>query len=233
MREEFSRLELLLGEDQTDALKNKRIAIFGLGGVGGYVCEALVRCGIEHFLLVDNDVVSLSNLNRQIIATRETIGQKKTDVMRKRMESINNNVQVETIDAFVLQDNIKDFDLYNFDYVVDAIDTISGKIAIIERCKELNIPVISALGAGNKMNPSQLKITDINKTHTDPLAKVIRHELRKRNIKNVKVCFSSEEPIKPSKEIKVNKKIVPGSNSFVPSSMGLLIASEIIKDLTK
>lgn len=232
--EQFSRFEILIGEDKMNLLKTKRIAVFGIGGVGGAVVEALVRSGITKFDLIDDDVVSLSNLNRQIIANLETVGQDKVEVMKKRILSINKNVEVNTFKCFFLPENSNQFDFTNYDYVVDAVDTVTAKIEIIRKAKEANVPVISSMGTGNKMNPTMLEVCDINKTSVCPLAKVMRYELRKRNIKNVKVVYSKEEPLIPLKIIEgSNKKNIPGSTSFVPPVAGYIIASEVIKDLLK
>ena len=230
--ERFSRLELLIGEDKLKLLKEKRVAIFGIGGVGGAVCEALVRSGITKFVLIDNDTVSLTNLNRQIIANINTIGKDKVEVMKERILSINENAEVNIYKCFFLKENSCEFDFSKYDYVVDAVDTVSAKIEIIIKAKEANVPVISSMGTGNKMNPTMLEVSDIHKTSVCPLAKVMRYELRKRNIKNVKVVYSKEEPIIPKVVINDDKKrSIPGSTSFVPPVAGYIIASEIIKDL--
>lgn len=234
MINEFSRLELLTGEDALNKIKATRVAIFGVGGVGGYVLEALIRSGFSSFALIDNDVVSLTNLNRQIIATHLTIGKKKTGVAKERALLINPNAKIETYEEFYLPNN-KDFISFkDFNYVVDAIDTVAGKLTIIEEAKKNNVKVISSMGCGNRFDPSKLKISDISKTSMDPLAKVMRHELKKRGIYKCNVLFSLEKPIKPVKcsEEVSSKRSVPGSTSFVPSSAGLLIASWIFKDVT-
>ena len=230
MENAFSRTELLLGKEAMNLLKNKHVAIFGLGGVGGYVAEALIRTGVGKFTLVDNDVVSLSNLNRQIISTHETVGKYKTEVMKARMLSINPQAVVNTIRLFVLPNTINQIDFSQFDYVVDAIDTVKGKLAIITQAKKFNVPIISSMGTGNKLNPMGFVVTDINKTEMDPLAKVIRTELRKMGIKKLKVVYSKEQPIDAT-IIDENNRRIPGSNAFVPSAAGLLIASEVIRDL--
>lgn len=236
MEHQFSRIELLLGQDNMDMLKEKKVAIFGIGGVGGYVVEALARSGIGKFVLIDSDKVSLSNINRQIIATTKTYDKYKCDVMEERIHDINPNAFVEAHKCFFLPSNADDFDFTSYDYVVDAVDTITAKIAIIEKAKQNNIPIISAMGAGNKINPLMLRVADISKTKVDPLAKVMRLELKKRRIKNVKVVYSLENPIKAKENIEVSdgsrRRTIPGSTAFVPSTMGLVIASEIIKDLT-
>ena len=229
----FSRFELLVGEDNIQKLNQSHVIVFGVGGVGGYVVEALVRSGIGHITIVDNDVISLSNLNRQIIATQETIGQKKVDVMKKRILSIHPECDVTTLDMFYLPETADQIDLSQYDYVVDAIDTITSKIELAVRCDQ-KIPLISSMGTGNKMNPALLQVSDIYKTSVCPLAKVMRRELKKRRVKHLKVVYSQELPMKPyaSDEI-THKRVIPGSTSFVPSSAGLLIASEVIKDLLK
>ena len=229
----FSRFELLVGEDNIQKLNQAHVIVFGVGGVGGYIVEALVRSGIGHITIVDNDVVSLSNLNRQIIATQETIGQKKVDVMKKRILSIHPECDVTTLDMFYLPETANQIDLSQYDYVVDAIDTITSKIELAVRCDQ-KIPLISSMGTGNKMNPALLQVSDIYKTSVCPLAKVMRRELKKRRVKHLKVVYSQELPMKPyaSDEI-THKRVIPGSTSFVPSSAGLLIASEVIKDLLK
>lgn len=229
----FSRFELLVGEDNIQKLNQSHVIVFGVGGVGGYVVEALVRSGIGHITIVDNDVVSLSNLNRQIIATQETIGQKKVDVMKKRILSIHPECDVTTLDMFYLPETANQIDLSQYDYVVDAIDTITSKIELAVRCDQ-KIPLISSMGTGNKMNPALLQVSDIYKTSVCPLAKVMRRELKKRRVKHLKVVYSQELPMKPfaSDEI-THKRSIPGSTAFVPSSAGLLIASEVVKDLLK
>ena len=229
----FSRFELLVGEDNIQKLNQAHVIVFGVGGVGGYVVEALVRSGIGQITIVDNDVVSLSNLNRQIIATQETIGQKKVDVMKKRILSIHPECDVTTLDMFYLPETANQIDLSQYDYVVDAIDTITSKIELAVRCDQ-KIPLISSMGTGNKMNPALLQVSDIYKTSVCPLAKVMRRELKKRRVKHLKVVYSQELPMKPfaSDEI-THKRTIPGSTAFVPSSAGLLIASEVVKDLLK
>lgn len=229
----FSRFELLVGKDCICQLNQKHVIVFGVGGVGGYVVEALVRSGIGHITIVDNDTVSLSNLNRQIIATQDTIGKKKVEVMKERILSIHPDCDVHTLEMFYLPENADDIDLTQYDYVVDAIDTITSKIELAVRCDQ-KTPLISSMGTGNKMNPAMLEVSDIYKTSVCPLAKVMRRELKKRGIQHLKVVYSKEEPLKPQvSNEQTNKRVVPGSTSFVPSSAGLLIASEVIKDLLK
>lgn len=228
----FSRFELLIGEENLNRLQDKHVIVFGVGGVGGYVVEALVRSGIGHMTIVDNDEVSLTNLNRQIIATQQTIGQKKVNVMKERILSINPDCDIETLELFYLPENADQIDLTQYDYVVDAIDTITSKIELAVRCEQLHVPLMSSMGTGNKMNPAMLEVSDIYKTSVCPLAKVMRRELKARRVKHLKVIYSKELPMKPRQSNEqTNKRIVPGSTAFVPSSAGLLIASEVIKDL--
>lgn len=238
---EFSRTELLIGQAALEKLQNSRVAIFGVGGVGGYVCEALVRSGVGHFDLIDNDTVSLTNINRQIIALHSTIGKLKVDVMKERMLDINPNVDVLVHPCFYLPETADQFDFSNYDYVVDAIDTVTGKIEIIVQADAHQVPVISSMGAGNKLNPAMMEVSDIYKTSVCPLARVMRRELKKRHIKPCKVVYSKEKAIQPSQaslekyvadsEENFTKKSIPGSTAFVPSVAGLILASEVIKDL--
>lgn len=223
----FSRFELLVGKENIECLSNKHVIVFGVGGVGGYVVEALVRSGIGHITVVDNDTVSYSNLNRQIIALQETIDQKKVEVIKNRILSINPHCHVETKEMFYLPENADEIHLNEYDYVIDAIDTITSKIELAIRCEQNKIPLISSMGTGNKMNPQLLEVSDIYKTSVCPLAKVMRRELKKRRIKHLKVVYSKELPIK------TEAGRLPGSTAFVPASAGLLIASEVIKDLLK
>ena len=234
MEELFSRSELIYGKDAMNKLSKCHVAIFGVGGVGGYVAESLARTGIGKFTLIDNDVVNLSNFNRQIIATRDTLGKYKVDAMKDRILSINDKAIVEVKHIFVLPENIDEINFKDFDYIVDAIDTVKAKLAIIKKANELNIPMISSMGAGNKLNPMGFVVADINKTEYDPLAKKIRLELRKLGIKKLKVVFSKERPVElKEQQFNENKKPIPGSNAFVPSACGLLIASEVVNDLIK
>lgn len=238
---EFSRTELLIGQAALEKLQNSRVAIFGVGGVGGYVCEALVRSGVGHFDLIDNDTVSLTNINRQIIALHSTIGKLKVDVMKERMLDINPDVDVSVHPCFYLPETADQFDFSNYDYVVDAIDTVTGKIEIIVQADAHQVPVISSMGAGNKLNPAMMEVSDIYKTSVCPLARVMRRELKKRHIKHCKVIYSKEKAIQPSQaslekyvadsEENFTKKSIPGSTAFVPSVAGLILASEVIKDL--
>lgn len=235
MLNQFSRLQLIIGKEAIDTLKSKKVAIFGLGGVGGNVVDALVRSGISNFVLVDNDKVSITNINRQLIANMNTVGQDKVDVMERHILSINPEAKIEKRNCFYLPDNSSEFNFKEYDYVVDAIDTVSAKIDIIVKCTELGVPVISALGCGNKLDPTKLQVSDISKTSYDPLAKVMRRELRKRNVNHLKVVYSTESPIKPVMDEETfeesNKREVPGSSAFVPPVAGIIIASEVIKDL--
>ena len=235
MTDQFSRTELLIGKEAIEKLKKSRVAVFGLGGVGGHVVEALVRSGVENFGLIDNDKVSLTNLNRQILATHKTMGKLKTDVAQERILEINPNAKVKKYNMFYTPENADEFDFSQYDYIVDAIDTVVGKLSLIEKSKEYGIPIICAMGAGNKMDPKMFEVADISKTSVCPLAKVIRQELKKRRINKVKVVYSKEIPIKPkSKTTEENaKRNIPGSNAFTPSVAGLIIASEVIKDLIK
>ena len=224
MDERFIRTKLLIGSEKLDILRTKHVAVFGVGGVGGYVCEALARCGIGRFTIVDRDTVNESNINRQIIALTSTVGRAKVDVMKERMCDINPDVYIEACEVFYLPQNASEFDFTKYDYVVDAVDTVTAKLQIITAAKEANVPVISSMGAGNKLDPSLFRIADISKTSVCPLAKVMRRELKNRGLKDVKCVYSTEEAIKPEgNEI--------GSIAFVPSVAGLLIASEMIKDL--
>ena len=232
MTNQFSRTELLIGEKGIEKLKNSKVIVFGIGGVGGYVVEALARAGIGAIDIVDNDKVTISNLNRQIIATHSSIGQYKVDVAQKRLLDINPDIKIEKFQIFYTPENKDNIDFGGYDYVVDAIDTVVGKISIIEEAKKRNIPVISSMGAGNKLNSTSFCVADISKTSVCPLARVIRLELKKRNIKDVKVVYSTESPIKPALSNEKSKKnSIPGSISYVPSIAGLIIAGEVIKDL--
>jgi tRNA A37 threonylcarbamoyladenosine dehydratase len=234
MINQFSRTELLIGKEGVDKLAHSRVAVFGVGGVGGYTVEALVRSGIGAIDLVDNDKVALTNLNRQIIATHSTLGQYKVDVAEARAKDINPDIKIKTFKTFFTPETANEFDFTQYDFVVDAIDTVVGKIELIEQSKKAGVPVISSMGAGNKMHPEMFEIADISKTSVCPLAKVIRQELKKRNIKKVKVVYSKEIPIKPAITIKEEsaKRQIPGSNAYVPSVVGLIIASEVIRELS-
>lgn len=224
MSEQFIRTEMLLGEEAMKRLAGARVAIFGLGGVGGYVCEALVRSGVGAFDLIDNDKVCLSNLNRQIIATQKTIGRYKVEVMKERMLEINPVVQVRTFPVFFLPENSGDFCFSQYDYIVDAVDTVTAKLELAVRAKESKVPVISSMGTGNKLDASRFQVADIYETKVCPLARVMRHELKKRGIESLKAVYSEEIP--------AGKSSTPGSTAFVPPVAGLIIAGEVIKDLT-
>ena len=228
MQEQLSRTEMLIGSDGLEKLKHARVAVFGIGGVGGYVVEALARSGVGAFDLIDSDTVALSNLNRQIIATRDTIGKYKTEVMRDRIYSICPDTEVEVHNCFYLPETRDEFDFSKYDYVVDAVDTLTAKIDLIMSAKEAGVPIISSMGAGNKMNPAMFEVADIHKTSVCPLAKVMRRELKKRGVDHLKVVYSKEEAIKRETD---ERKPVPGSIAFVPSVAGLIIASEVVKDL--
>ena len=247
---QFSRSELLLGAEAMEKLNTARVAIFGIGGVGGYVVEALVRCGITRFDLIDDDKVCLTNINRQIIATRKTIGEYKVEVMRDRILEINPKAEVVMHRCFFTKETADQFDFSAYNYVVDAIDTVSGKIELVLRCQEKNIPIISCMGAGNKLDPTRFEVDDIYKTSVCPLAKVMRKELKDRGVKELKVVYSKEPAMKPLESSEDNckyncicppgtdrkctdKRQIPGSVSFVPSVAGLIIAGEVIKDIAR
>ena len=235
MASQFSRIELLIGNNGIKKLLGAHIAIFGIGGVGSYALEALVRCGVGNVDIIDNDKVSLTNLNRQLIALHSTIGKYKVDVAEERMLDINPELKINKYKIFFTPET--EFDFSKYDYVIDAIDTVSGKLEIISRSKASGVPVISSMGAGNKMHPEMFEIADISKTSVCPLAKVIRQELKKRKISKVKVVYSKELPIKPDKLVSADPcnsfKTVPGSNAYVPSTVGLIIASEVVNELIK
>ena len=226
MLEQFSRTELLIGKQGIEKLQKSKVAIFGIGGVGSYVLEGLARAGVENFILVDNDVVDLTNINRQIIAMYSNIGEDKVEVAKKRILDINPNAKIEIYKEFFLPESKEFFDSKT-DYIIDCIDTVSSKIELVLRAEKLNIPIISCMGTGNKLDPTKFEITDISKTSVCPLAKVMRKELRLRGIKKLKVLYSKEEPIKIRKE----ENCKAGSISFVPSVAGLIIAGEVIKDI--
>lgn len=237
--EQFVRTEMLLGMETMEKLQNAHVAIFGVGGVGGYVVEALARSGVGKFDLIDNDTVAISNLNRQIIATHSSIGKYKVDVMKDRILDINPKAEVNVYKCFFLPENSKDFDFSQYTYIVDAIDTVTAKIELIVRAKEANVPIISSMGTGNKLDPTKLEVTDIYKTEVCPLARVMRNELKKRGIKKLKVVYSKEQPIKVKKD-KASQitsenvgriKDVPGSVAFVPSVAGLIIAGQVIEKI--
>ena len=234
---QFTRTALLLGEEAIVKLSRSRVAVFGIGGVGGYAVEALARSGVGAFELIDRDVVSESNLNRQIIATHKTIGRGKTEVMEERIHDINPDAQVTQHRCFYLPETSDQFDFSQYDYIIDAVDTITAKIEIILRAQQAGVPVISSMGAGNKLDPSKFEVADINKTSVDPLARVMRRELKKRGVRKLKVVYSKEEPIRPLGRIEADpeagRKDVPGSAVFTRAAAGLLIASEVVKDLIR
>ncbi len=249
MLNQFSRTQLLLGRDAMDRLAGSRVAVFGIGGVGGYVCEALARSGVQAFDLIDDDKVCLTNINRQIIATRKTVGKYKADVMKERILDINPKAEVEIHKCFFLPENAADFPFEKYDYVVDAIDTVTAKIELVMQCQKLGIPIISSMGAGNKLDPSAFRVADLYKTKVDPLARVMRRELKKRGVKKLKVVYSEEKPIRPIEDMAIScrahcicppgtkrhctdRRDIPGSTAFVPSVAGMIIAGEIVKDLS-
>ena len=233
MLNQFSRTQLLLGAAGMEKLKNARIAVFGIGGVGGYTVEALVRSGVGTIDIFDDDKVCLTNLNRQIIATRETIGKYKVDVMKERALSINPDITVNTHNCFYMPDNADEYDFSEYDYVVDAIDTVTAKIELVMRAKAATVPIISCMGAGNKLDAWRLEVADIYKTSVCPLARTMRYELRKRGVKKLKVVYSKEKPIRPveATEEESAKRDIPGSTAFVPAAAGLIVAGEVIKDI--
>lgn len=236
MKEQLERTGLLIGEEGLERLKDARVAIFGVGGVGGYVAEALARSGVGTLDLIDKDTVSVSNINRQIIATWSTVGMPKVEAAKARIRDINPDICVHTYETFYLPDTASQFDFTQYDYVVDAIDTVTGKIELIMQAQACGTRIISSMGAGNKLNPAAFEVSDIYKTSVCPLAKVMRRELKKRGVKKLKVVYSKEEPITPRgseqpSEAGDRRKAVPGSIAFVPSVVGLIIAGEVIKDI--
>lgn len=250
MLTQFSRTELLLGKEAMGRLAGARVAVFGIGGVGGYVCEALVRSGVGAFDLIDDDKVCLTNLNRQIIATRSTVGKYKVDVMKERLLDINPDVSVRTHKCFFLPENAEEFPFQEYDYVVDAVDTVTAKITLVMKAQEKKVPIISSMGAGNKLDASQFKVADIYKTKVCPLAKVMRRELKKRGVKKLKVVYSEELPVKPVEDMAIScrsncicppgaehkcteRRAIPGSVAFVPSVAGLILAGEVVRDLCR
>lgn len=228
--EELSRTEMLIGKEAVDRLKSKRVIVFGIGGVGGYVCEALARTGVGQIDIVDNDAVSLSNINRQIIALHSTVGKPKVLAMKERIFDINPQIKVQEFNTFFEPENSNEFDFSKYDYVVDAIDSVKGKIELAVICEKAGTPIISSMGAGNKLDPCAFKVSDIYKTSVCPLARVMRTELKKRGIKKLKVVYSEEKPVSFGNG---DGKRVPSSIAFVPSVVGLIVASEVIKDLIK
>lgn len=249
MLNQFSRTQLLYGPERMQQLASSRVAVFGIGGVGGYVVEALARSGIGALDLIDDDRVCLTNLNRQLLATRQTVGQYKVAVAEERVREINPDCRVRAYQTFFLPDTQDQFDFHEYDYVVDAIDTVTGKLAIIEKAKEANVPVISSMGAGNKIHADRFEVADLYETSVCPLAKVMRHECRKRGIDALKVVYSREKPMRPLEDMSIScrqhcicppgtarkcteRRDIPGSTAFVPSVVGLIIAGEVINDLT-
>jgi len=227
---QFSRTELIIGKDGIEKLNKSKVAIFGLGGVGSFVTEGLVRAGIGNFILVDKDVYDITNLNRQLYATKKTIGKPKVEVAKERILDINPKASIETLQEFFMPDT-KDFFDDSINYIIDCIDTVTAKIELVVRAKNKNIPIISCMGTGNKLDPTKFEIDDIYNTSICPLAKVMRKELKARNIDSLKVLYSKEEPIKQNKQI--DGKLVPGSISFVPSVAGLIISGEVVKDIIR
>lgn len=253
MENQFSRTEILLGKEAMDKLKASRVAVFGVGGVGGYVCEALARSGVGAFDLIDDDKVCLTNLNRQIIATHKTVGQYKTEVMKERIHDINPEADVRVHQCFFLPENADRFPFGEYDYIVDAVDTVTAKIELVMKAQKMNVPIISSMGAGNKLDAGRFQVADIYQTKVCPLAKVMRRELKKRGVERLKVVYSEEEPIKPIENMEADmvvdkpkhsggcsmdeetktafRRAIPGSIAFVPSVVGLMIAGEVVKDL--
>jgi len=232
--DQFERIRMLIGDDGLAKLRASKVAVFGIGGVGGYVCEALARSGVGALELIDHDRVSESNLNRQIIATRDSIGRLKTEVMAERIHSICPDTEVTQRPCFFLPENAGEFPFETYSYAVDAVDTVAAKIEIILCAREAGVPVISSMGTGNKMNPGELKVADITKTRVCPLARVMRREMKKRGVEQLKVVYSEEEPMVPLSKAETgaeSRKIAPGSMIFVPAAAGLMIASEVVKDL--
>lgn len=249
MLNQFSRTELLFGKEAMQTLEKSRVAVFGIGGVGGYVVEALVRSGVGAIDLIDDDKVCLTNLNRQLIATRKTVGKYKVDVMKERILEINPHVTVNTYQCFYLPENKDEFDFSQYSYVVDAVDTVSAKIQLVLEAQEAGVPIISSMGAGNKLDPTAFEVADIYETSVCPLAKVMRRELKRRNVEHLKVVYSKEKPVRPIEDMAIScrahcicppgtkhkcteRRDIPGSTAFVPSVVGLIIAGEVIKDLT-
>ena len=233
MLNRFSRTELLIGKDSLEKLKNAKVAIFGIGGVGSYVLEGLVRAGVGNFVLVDKDDVDITNINRQIIATTSTIGKPKVEVAKNRALDINPDINIKAIREVYNKDTSESILCENYDYVVDAIDMVTSKIHLIETCKNKGLEIISSMGMGNKLDPTKIEVTDIHKTTICPLARVMRKELKDRRIKKLKVVYSEEQPQELKKKVMNGRKVTPGSVSFVPSVGGLTIASVVVNDLLK
>ncbi len=239
MGKKFDRTKRLLGEDAMIKLKSSHVAVFGIGGVGGHAAEALIRSGVGEITIVDSDEVAESNINRQLIATTKTIGRKKVEVMKEHLLEINPEVKIHVFDCFFLPETKELFDFSSYDYVIDAVDTVTAKIALVEACREVDVPIVSSMGAGNKLDPTAFEVTDIYKTSVCPLAKVMRKELKSRGIKHLKVVYSKEIPLEPIEDEKFvsdekrSRRATPGSIAFVPSVAGLILAGEVIKDLAK
>ena len=247
MLNQFSRTQLVFGRDAMETLANSRVAVFGIGGVGGYTVEALARSGVGKLDLIDDDKVCLTNVNRQILATLKTVGQYKVDVAEERIHSINPQCEVRTYKSFYMPDTEKEFDFTQYDYIVDAIDTVKGKLALVENANAADTPIISSMGAGNKVNAAAFEVADIYDTSVCPLARVMRYECRKRGIKKLKVVYSKEKPIRPLEDMSIScrkhcvcppgtrkcmvRRDIPGSTAFVPSVAGLIIAGEVVNDL--
>lgn len=229
----FARTERLLGEDAMKKLRAARVAVFGVGGVGGYVVEALARSGVGSIDLIDHDTVSITNLNRQIIALQSTLGKYKVDVMKDRILDINPECKVDIHRCFFLPETEGEFDFREYSYVVDAVDTVTAKIQLVMQAKECGVPVISSMGAGNKLDPTRFEVADIYETSVCPLAKVMRRELKKRGVKELKVVYSKEQPVRQKMQEPTAERVVPGSTAFVPSVAGLVLASEVVRDLTE
>ncbi len=249
MLNQFSRTQLLLGEDNMEKLYRAKVAVFGIGGVGGFAVEALARSGVGSFVLIDDDKICLTNLNRQIIATRKTVGQYKADVMRERILEINPDAQVEVRKCFYLPETANEFDFSEYSYVIDAVDTVTAKLEIVTQAQKCHVPVISCMGAGNKLDPTKFQVADIYKTSMCPLARIMRQECKKRGIRKLKVVYSTEQPIRPIEDMSIScrtncicppgakhkcteRRDIPGSTAYVPSVAGLILAGEVIKDLT-
>ena len=237
MKEQFSRTEILLGSEAVDKLRQARVAVFGIGGVGGYTVEALARCGVGSLDLIDSDTVSISNINRQILATHSTVGMLKVDAAKARILDINPECAVRTWPIFYLPDTAEQFDFTQYDYIVDCIDTVTGKLQLVERAVAVGTPIICSMGTGNKLDPSAFMVSDISKTSMCPLARIMRKELKKRGISHLKVVYSQEEALTPDADpeelARTGKRQIPGSVAFVPGAAGLILAGEVVKDLIK
>ena len=237
MNEQFSRTAILLGQEAVEKLKNARVAVFGIGGVGGYTVEALARCGVGQLDLIDSDTVSISNINRQILATHSTVGKLKVDAAKARILDINPDCTVRTFPIFYLPETAEQFDFRQYDYIVDAIDTVTGKLQLVERAVAAGTPIICSMGTGNKLDPAAFMVSDISKTSMCPLARIMRKELKKRGISHLKVVYSQEEALTPDVDpeelARTGKRQIPGSVAFVPGAAGLILAGEVVKDLIR